>query len=310
VKKALGRGLSALIPDSYAAELKEKAAASASSASAPASTPQKPAGESQSAFRLIPVTQIIPNQDQPRKEFSPEAIQELANSIKEKGILQPVVVKRIKDDQFMLICGERRFRASQLCGLTEVPAIIKDVASDELLEWALIENIQRQDLNALEEAEAYSRLAEERMLSQDEIAKRVGKERSTVANCLRLLRLPDEVKLHIIEGRISAGHARAILGLLTPEHQRQMTRRIIEENLSVRQVEAIVNRSNAQKRKAKHARNLKPEIVDLEHKLAQHLGTQIKIFPNKNQKEGRLEIRYFSLDDLDRILQILGIKAN
>lgn len=304
MKKVLGRGLSALIPDSYAAEIKEKVAPSN-----PAQPAQKNV-EQQGAFRLIPVSQIIPNQDQPRKEFSPEAIQELANSIKEKGILQPVVVKKIKDDQFMLICGERRFRASQLCGLTEVPAILKDVASDELLEWALIENIQRQDLNALEEAEAYARLAEERMLSQDEIAKRVGKERSTVANCLRLLRLPDEVKLHIIDGRISAGHARALLGMLTPEHQRQMARRIVEENLSVRQVEAIVNRSNAQKRKAKNARNLRPEIVDLEHKLARHLGTQVKIFPKKNQKEGRLEIRYMSLDDLDRILAAIGVKVN
>jgi ParB family chromosome partitioning protein len=306
MKKVLGRGLSALIPDSYVAEIKEKAASAAVPATVPKS--EVPA-QAESAFRLIPVTQIIPNQDQPRKEFSQEAIQELAASIKEKGILQPVLVKKLKDDQYMLICGERRFRAAKVCGLTEVPVIVKDVASQDLLEWALIENIQRQDLNALEEAEAYMRLAEERMMSQDEIAKRVGKERSTVANCLRLLRLPDEVKLHIIEGRLSAGHARAILGLLTPEHQRQMARRIIEENLSVRQVEAIVNRSNAQKRKAKNARNLKPEIVDLEHKLAQRLGTQVKIFAKKDQKQGRLEIRYFSLDDLDRILQVLGVKV-
>ncbi len=299
MKKVLGKGLSALIPDTYATEIKEKSNPQPSGATA-----------SQNPFRMIPLSQIIPNRDQPRKEFSPETIQELAASIKEKGILQPVLVKKIHEQQYMLICGERRFRAASLCGLTEIPAIVKDAASDELLEWALIENIQRQDLNALEEAEAYARLAEERMLSQDEIAKRVGKERSTIANMLRLLRLPDEVKLHIIEGRLSAGHARAILGLLTPEHQRQMARRIIEENLSVRQVEAIVNRSNAQKRKAKNARHLKPEIVDLENKLAQHLGTQVKIFPKKNQKEGRLEIRYFSLDDLDRILQVVGVKSH
>lgn len=303
MKKVLGRGLSALIPDTYASEIKEKIAVS--KAASPAEAPQN-----QSAFRMIPLTQIIPNDEQPRKEFKEEGIQELAASIKEKGILQPVVVKKIKDDQYMLICGERRFRASSVCGLTEIPAIVKDVASDQLLEWALIENIQRMDLNALEEAEAYARLAEERMLSQDEIAKRVGKDRSTVANAIRLLRLPDEVKLHIIEGRLSAGHARALLTLLTPEHQRHMARRIIQDNLSVRQAEEIANRSNAQKRKAKTARNLKPEIVDLENKLAQHFGTQVKIFPKKNQKEGRLEIRYFSLDDLDRILQASGIKLN
>ena len=305
MKKVLGRGLSALIPDSYATEIKKQASPG------PHPSASTTTGETQSGpFRLIPVSQIIPNQDQPRKEFSPEAIQELADSIKEKGILQPVIVKKINEQQHMLICGERRFRAAILCGLTEVPAILKDVASHELLEWALIENIQREDLNALEEAEAYAKLAEDRMLSQDEIAKRVGKNRSTVANAVRLLRLPDEVKLHIIDGRLTAGHARALLGMLTPEHQRQMCRRIIEENLSVRQVEAIVNRSNAQKRKPKHARNLGPEILDLENKLARHLGTQVKIFPKKNQKQGRLEIRYFSLDDLDRILQKIQVPKN
>ena len=302
MKKVLGRGLSALTPDSYVAELKEKEAAALKFG------PGISNAENQSGFRLIPISQVIPNQDQPRKEFRPEAIEELAASIKEKGILQPVIVKKIDDQKYMLVCGERRFRAASLCGLTEIPAIIKDVASDQLLEWALIENIQRQDLNALEEAEAYARLVEERMISHEEIAKRVGKNRTTIANARRLLRLPDEVKLQVVEGRISAGHARAILGLMTPEHQRQMSRRIIEENLSVRQVEAIVNRSNAQKRKAKSARQLKPEIVDLENKLAQHLGTQVKIFTKKNQKEGRLEIRYFSLDDLDRILQVVGVK--
>lgn len=305
MKKVLGRGLSALIPDTYAAELKEKIQPLKTTPEAGTALAQ-----GQSAFRLIPLAQIIPNADQPRKEFKEEAIRELAASIREKGILQPVIVKKISQDAYMLICGERRFRAAALCGLTEIPAIVKDVASQDLLEWALIENIQRQDLNALEEAEAYARLVEERMLSHEEIAKRVGKDRATITNCLRLLRLPEEVRLHIVEGRLSAGHARTLLGLLTPEHQRQMARRIIEENLSVRQVEAIVNRSNAQKRKAKTARYLGPEIMDLEHQLAQRLGTQIKIFPKKNQKQGRIEIRYFSLDDLDRVLQIMGIKAH
>lgn len=303
MKKALGRGLSALIPDTYANEIKEKVHAPKPSEATVSSQPA-------SGFQMIPIAQIIPNQDQPRKEFSTEGIQELAASIKEKGILQPVVVKKIKENQYMLICGERRFRASTLCGLQEIPAVIKDVATDEFLEWALIENIQRLDLNPLEEAEAYFRLAEERMLSQDEIAKRVGKDRSTVANMLRILRLPEEVRILLVSGRLTAGHARAILGLLTPEHQRQMARRIMEENLSVRQVEAIVNRSNAHKRKAKTARNLKPEIVDLENRLSQRFGTQVKLYPKKNQKSGRIELWYFSLDDLDRILQISGIQAS
>lgn len=314
MKKALGRGLSALIPDSYIKNKKvdeapiqkheepltEPAQSSGVEAQAPVTT-DMPQG-----LMLIPIDQIIPNQDQPRQEFDPEAIEELAASIKEKGILQPVLVKRIEANQYMLICGERRYRASLLCGLTHIPAVVKEIANQDLLEWALIENIQRRDLNALEEAEAYRRLVEERMLSQEEVAKRVGKDRATVANILRLLRLPEEIRRYVFSGQITAGHARALLGMLTPEHQKQMAKRIVEENLSVRQVEAIVNRSNAHKRKAKHARNLMPEIIDLESKLARHLGTQVKVYPKKNKTSGRLEIQYFSLDDLDRILEKLG----
>ncbi|OGX12609.1 MAG: hypothetical protein A2351_01860 [Omnitrophica bacterium RIFOXYB12_FULL_50_7] len=259
------------------------------------------------AFQLIPVSLIAPNADQPRKTFNTETIEELANSIREKGVLQPIIVKKTSEEKFEIICGERRFRAAALCGLTEVPAIIKDIAGEDFLEWALIENIQREDLNPIEEAEAYQRLVEERMISQEEVAKRVGKNRVTVTNTLRLLRLPLEVKQYLADGRLSAGHARALLGLLSPEHQRQMAKRIVEENLSVRQVEAIVNRSNAHKRKAKSARHLSAEIVDLETRLTHFLGTQAKIYPRKNQKEGRVEIQYFSLDDLDRVLQKIGL---
>ena len=300
MKKVLGKGLSSLIPDSYIKESQLK------STTAVLEIP-KTGGN---GFQLIPVGQISPNEDQPRKEFNQEKIQELAASIQEKGILQPVIVKKTGDGKFMLICGERRFRAAQVCGLAEIPAVIKDVAENDFLEWALIENIQRQDLNPLEEAEAYRRLTDERMLSQEEVAKRVGKDRSSIANMIRLLRLPEEVRMYIADGRLAAGHARALLGLLTPEHQRQMAKRIVQENLSVRQVEAIVNRSSAHKRKPKSARYLKPEIVDLENKLTQHFGTQVRIYPRKNQKEGRLEIRYFSLDDLDRVLEKIGIQIS
>ena len=303
MKKVLGKGLSVLIPDTYLNETSSPRDISEALGMPSLSTVEKAQG-----FQLIPIDQIIPNEDQPRRKFSPEGIDELAASIREKGILQPVVVKKIGEGQYMLICGERRFRAAKLCGLTEIPAVIKDAATDDFLEWALVENIQRQDLNPLEEAEAFRRLAEERMMSQEEIAKRIGKDRSTVANILRLLRLPEEVKILIDQSLLSAGHARALLGLLTPEHQRQLARRIAEENLSVRQVELIVNRSNAHRRKAKTARHLKPEIVDLEHRLSQHFGTQVKIYPRKNQKEGRLEIQYFSLDDLDRILEKMGLE--
>ncbi|HOW87720.1 MAG TPA: ParB/RepB/Spo0J family partition protein [Candidatus Omnitrophota bacterium] len=314
MKKALGKGLSALIPDSYkdqmaAATLQEMPAATVTVE--PEKAAQKTTVFSKTAaFQLIPISRISSNANQPRKTFNTETIEELADSIREKGVLQPVIVKQKKDGNYELVCGERRFRAATLCGLQEVPAIIKDVANEDFLEWALIENIQREDLNPIEEAEAYQRLAEERAISQEEVAKRVGKNRATVANTLRLLRLPSEIKQYLIEGRLSAGHARALLGLLTPEHQRHMAKRIVEENLSVRQVEAIVNRSNAHKRKAKTARHLSAEIVDLETRLTHFLGTQAKLYPRKNQKEGRIEIQYFSLDDLDRVLQKIGLPKN
>ncbi|MFA7255461.1 MAG: ParB/RepB/Spo0J family partition protein [Candidatus Omnitrophota bacterium] len=312
MKKALGKGLSALIPDSYkdhmAAAEKEVSATTATITTEPEAVIKEAVLTAKdSAFQLIPISRIAPNADQPRKNFNTETIEELANSIREKGVLQPIIVKKKGNGLFEIVCGERRFRAATLCGLTEVPAIIKDVADEDFLEWALIENIQREDLNPIEEAEAYQRLVEERMISQEDVAKRVGKNRVTVTNTLRLLRLPSEVKQYLAEGRLAAGHARALLGLLSPEHQRQMAKRIVEETLSVRQVEAIVNRSNAHKRKAKSARHLSAEIVDLETRLTHYLGTQAKIYPRKNQKEGRVEIQYFSLDDLDRVLQKIGL---
>ncbi len=311
MKKALGKGLSALIPDSYKEHMageKEIYETTATITTGPEVTSRAavlPAKDA--AFQLIPVSAIEPNADQPRKNFNAETIKELADSIREKGVLQPIIVKKKSGGAFEIVCGERRFRAATLCGLAEVPAIIKDIANEDFLEWALIENIQREDLNPIEEAEAYQRLVEERMISQEEVAKRVGKNRVTVTNTLRLLRLPPEVKQYLADGRLSAGHARALLGLLSPEHQRQMAKRIVEENLSVRQVEAIVNRSNAHKRKAKSARHLSAEIIDLETRLTHYLGTQAKIYPRKNQKEGRVEIQYFSLDDLDRVLQKIGL---
>ncbi len=303
MKKALGKGLSALIPDSYVKEKKSEQHGSPSAA-AGSGTNSKPINN---LLELIPISQIRPNRDQPRKVFDPDAIADLAASIQEKGILQPVVVKKIGEQVYELICGERRFRAATLCGLEKIPAVIKDIAPAEFLEWALIENIQRQDLNPIEEAEAYEKLAEEHMISQDEVAKRVGKKRTTVTNTLRLLRLPQDIRVWIAEGRLTAGHARALLALLTPEHQRQIAKRIIEENLSVRQVEALVSRSVAHKRHAKKARHLSPEILDLENRMARQLGAQVKLHPKKNMKQGRIEILYYSLDELDAVLERLGV---
>ncbi len=313
MKKALGKGLSALIPDSYIRESAAKAAAQVVSAnpSAAANTAapvmKQTAGEAVPlGFQLIEIKKIQPNPDQPRQSFSDESIRELADSIKEKGILQPVIVSK-KAGGFTLICGERRFRAAALCGLDKIPAIVNDIAPQEFLEWGLIENIQREDLNPLEEARAYQKLMEQNALSQDEVAKKVGKNRVTVANMVRLLRLPDPVREMLAAGQLTSGHARALLGMLTPEHQRQLAKRIVEENLSVRQVEAIVGRSAAHRRNAKQARNLSPEIIDLEGRLTHWFGTQVKIYPRKNKNQGRLEIQYFSLDDLDRVLEKAGL---
>lgn len=292
-KRALGKGLSALIPDSYINI-------------PPADKTSDPLRTTRSAsIEDVRISEIRPNHRQPRQHFPEGTIRELADSIREQGILQPVVVKKAKSG-YELICGERRMRAAQFLGLDKIPAIVKDVAEEQLLEWALVENIQREDLNAIEEGQAYLRLVEESGLSQDEVAKKVGKDRSTVANTIRLLRLPEEVLTALLNGDIQAGHARALLSLPTPEHQRQMARRIVKEKLSVRQVEEIVGRVGTRKRRAKRARLLDQEILALEAKLERALGTQVRIFPNKNN-QGRVEIRYYSLDDLDRVLNLLGI---
>lgn len=310
MKKALGKGLSALIPDTY---VKNNPAKTDASVPANQATEQKPLSVSSSSasglpqgLQLIDIQKISPNPDQPRQTFSEESIRELADSIKEKGVLQPVIVTR-QSGGYILICGERRLRAATQCGLEKIPAIIKDLAPQEFLEWGLIENIQREDLNPLEEAQAYQKIMEQGALSQDAVAKRVGKNRVTVANMVRLLRLPEPVREMLAAGTLSSGHARALLGLLTPEHQRQLAKRIAEENLSVRQVEAIVGRSVAHRRGAKKARNLTPEIIDLEGQMTRHFGTQVKIYPRKNKNQGRVEIHYFSLDDLDRILEKAGL---
>jgi len=295
MKKALGRGLSTLIPDSYV---------SISSIKEETNRGTKPEG-----FELLSPSEIAPNPDQPRQDFSPEGIEELAESIRSKGILQPIIVKKRENlapggasgPRYELVCGERRLKAALLAGLEKVPAVVRELARDELLEWALVENIQREDLNPLEEARAFERLVVERGLSQEEVAKRVGKNRTTITNAIRLLRLPEEVLGYVRGGRLTAGHARALLGLFTSEHQTHLARRIVRENLSVRQVEELVARS-VRKRRARAARRLTPEVADLETRLSRLFGVPVRIFASKDSKQGRIVIHYFSLDELDRIL--------
>jgi len=290
-KRALGKGLSALIPENYVKMVE--------------SQKDEEYGGKGSAIREIDLLAIRPNPEQPRHRFSEKKIEELAASIKEQGLLQPIIVKEAPGG-YELVCGERRAKAARRCGLKKIPAIVRELAEDKLLEWALVENIQREDLNPIEEAEAYARLAEQRELSHDEIAKRVGKDRSTIANTIRLLRLPREVLEGLAEEKLHAGHARALLALPSPEHQRQMARRIMDDRLSVRQVEELVGRAVVKKRRAKKARTVNNEVIALETKMERKLGTQVRIFPKRNN-QGKIEIRYYSLDDLDRLLNLLGI---
>lgn len=305
-KRSLGKGLGALITDAYvkAGQLDKDLN------QAPTVTlSQETITSSNDGIKLVAIKDIVPNPDQPRLTIREEGLTELADSIKEQGVLQPVIVTKKNAVEYELICGERRLRAAALAGLEKIPVVVKEAAGDKLLEMALVENIQREDLSPLEEALAYARLIEERGLTQDEVSKRVGKNRSTVANTVRLLRLPKDVQDLISKGLLSAGHARALITLLTPEHQRVLAQRIVKENLSVRQVEEMVLTMNSGKRPAKRARQLNPHVADLERKLELHFRTRVKIFNNK-KNQGRIEIRYFSLDELDRVLQAIGIERS
>lgn len=305
-KRSLGKGLGALITDAYV-----KAGQLDKDLNQPPTIilSQESATSFNDGIKLVSIKDIVPNPDQPRLTIREEGLAELAESIKEQGVLQPVVVTKKNTGEYELICGERRLRAAALAGLEKIPVVVKESVGDKLLEMALVENIQREDLSPLEEALAYARLIEERGLTQEIVAKRVGKNRSTVANTVRLLRLPKEVQDLISKGLLSAGHARALVTLLTPEHQRVLAQRIVKENLSVRQVEEMVLTLNSGKRPAKRMRQLNPYVADLERKLELHFRTRVKIFNNK-KNQGRIEIRYFSLDELDRILQTLGIERS
>ena len=253
-------------------------------------------------FFLCPIEKIRPNPDQPRKHMDQDSLEALAGSIKEKGILQPLVVWEV-DGSYELIVGERRWRAAQKAGLKAVPVVIKDVSPDELLELALVENIQREDLNPLEEAMAYNRLIDEMGLTQSQVASRVGRERSTVANFLRLLQLPDYAQADLLDGRLSMGHARAILMLEDPESRKELRDQIIKTDLSVRQAEALARRLAKGKRLGARVRREDPDIKNLCEDLTHRLGSKVKIVQTK--RGGRLEIRYRSAQDLERVIQLL-----
>jgi ParB family chromosome partitioning protein len=276
MKTALGRGLDALIPDK---------------------------GEE---MLHLEVSRISAGGEQPRKIFRDGSLKELAASIKEKGVLQPIIVSRAGDGSFRLIAGERRWRASQLAGLKKIPAIVKNIASRDSLEIALIENIQREDLNPVETAEAFHKLMRDFSLTQEDLSEKVGKERATVANYLRLLKLPEEIKSLISDGSLSMGHARAILSIEGRANQTDAARKVIKKGLSVRETETLAKSTSlaGAKKSKTHKGHKDPQIASLEDKLIKSLGTKVRIH-HKGKKGGRIEIEYYSLDELDRLLDIL-----
>ncbi|MBN2428584.1 MAG: ParB/RepB/Spo0J family partition protein [Deltaproteobacteria bacterium] len=264
-------------------------------------------GEEESQkFFVCPIEDLRPGKNQPRKHFDDQRLLELSASIREKGIIQPLVVRK-KEGFFEIIAGERRWRAAQKAGLHEVPVILENMSEASALEIALIENLQREDLNPIEEAEAYKELIENFNISQEEVAKKVGKERSTVTNALRLLKLPLEIRADVASGFLSMGHARALLALEMEEDILEARDEIIRKGMSVRETEGLIKRlrKHTSGLARKRTKSLDPEILDLTDQLKQALGTQVKITPGS--KGGRIEISYFSDQDFERLLGILGV---
>jgi ParB family chromosome partitioning protein len=276
-KQPLGRGLSALIPES---------------------------AKRQTADRVIniPVEDVTPNPYQPRIQMNNESLEELAASIKEKGVVQPILVRSMGTDKYEIIAGERRFRACKMVGLPEVPAIVKEVNDTEAMAIAITENIQREDLNAVELARAYSALMNEFNLTQEQLAQSVGKSRPAVANMMRLLQLPQEIQENILSGKISMGHARALLSLEQQNLQIELCKKIIELELSVRQTEKMVQKLLQQPKQQRIAFR-SAEIEAIENKLRTMLATQVKV--QQTGKKGKIEIEYYSVDDIDRIINII-----
>lgn len=254
-------------------------------------------------YFYCPIEEIKPNKAQPRKTFAGDKLDELAASIREKGIIQPLVVRK-KADHYEVIAGERRWRAAQRAGLREVPVVIQDVSDDTALEMALIENIQREDLNAVEEAEAYQALLDKFDLSQEELGKRVGKDRSTVANALRLLKLPDEIKRDIVEQRLTMGHARALLALDTAEQLKEARDEILARQLTVRNAENLVKRLKASKPRRRNDRQ-DLHTSDLVERMKRHFGTKVAI--RAGARGGKIEISFTNSDELSRLIDQFGL---
>ncbi|MFW6181657.1 MAG: ParB/RepB/Spo0J family partition protein [Spirochaetota bacterium] len=271
-KKALGRGLDALISE---------------------------AGEEGAGIHLIPLAEIAPNRSQPRKSFDRSGLEELAGSIKENGVIQPVVVREAEQG-FELVVGERRLRAARLAGLEKIPAVIKDYSAEKALELALIENIQREDLNPIEEAGAYRMILERDMITQEELARRVGKSRSYLANMVRLLDLPGDIQEHVSRGTLSVGQARAVISL-PPEEQHGLVQRMLEEQLTVREVERLAAKKPVSRETKRPPRE--PFLEEIEERLRARLGT--KVLVDYRGGKGAIRIDFYSDDDLERVLGLI-----
>lgn len=292
--RGLGKGLDSLIPMS-------------GNTKSVSETKELKKEENKGSETIVKITQVEPNREQPRKNFDEDALQELADSIKQFGLLQPILVQDRKT-HYEIIAGERRWRAAKLAGLKEVPVIIRDYTDQEIVEISLIENIQREDLNPIEEAQAYKRLLTEFNLKQDEVAERVSKSRTAVTNSMRLLKLCDEVQQMIIDDMLSTGHARALISIEDPEQQYTIAQKIFDEKLSVRDVEKLVkNLNKPEKPKKENQEDKSLDIIyqDIEEKLKQSLGTKVEITP-KGNGSGKVEIEFYNHDDLDRIIELLS----
>ena len=263
--------------------------------------------EGSSSINEIELAKIAVNPNQPRREFDETALQELADSIAEIGIIQPITLRKVSDDEYQIIAGERRYRASQKAGLKTIPAYIRTADDENMMEMALIENIQREDLNPIEEAFAYKRLLEEFNLKQDEVAERVSKSRTAVTNSIRLLKLNEKVQQMVIDDMIQTGHARALLGIEDLEKQYNMAQKVFDEKLSVRETEKLVKKVQKEKEeveKTKMDKQLEIVYQDLEEKMKQILGTKVSINA-KDENKGKIEIEYYNKEDLDRLIDMI-----
>ena len=288
-KKGLGKGLDTLIPSNVldSSDNKQKA------------------GKAQTPDSVVDINKVEPNRDQPRKNFDEDALEELADSIRQVGLIQPIVVQDRKG-YYEIIAGERRWRACKKAGLKEIPVIIRNFTEQEIVEISIIENIQREDLNPIEEAMAYKRLLEEFNLKQDEVAEKVSKNRTTITNSLRLLKLTDDVQQMIVDGKLSTGHARAIISIEDPAKQLEIAEKIFDEKMSVREVEKYIKSlDKPAKPKKKVNESLQVVYDNIEEQLKLMLGTKVSILSKGTEGSGKLEIEFYNHDDLERIVEII-----